>query len=72
LPDNPAGGHADTASGRAVFGWTHIDSVDVAGKHVEDVRAAVLSKDAGVSLLGQNVLSRLGAVRMEGDKLIID
>jgi len=72
LPDNPAGGHADTANGRAVFGWTHIDSVDVAGKHVEDVRAAVLSKDAGVSLLGQNVLSRLGTVRMEGDKLIID
>jgi len=72
LPDNPASGRADTANGRAVFGWTHIDTVEMAGKHVEDVRAAVLSKDAGISLLGQNVLSRLGTVRMEGDKLIID
>jgi aspartyl protease family protein len=71
LPDSKATGRADTANGRAVFGWTRIDTVEVAGQRIEDVRAAVLVKDAGVSLLGQNLLSRLGSVRLEKDRLII-
>ncbi|QJU57318.1 retroviral-like aspartic protease family protein [Sphingomonas sp. AP4-R1] len=71
MPDARAAGRADTANGRAVFGWTRIDTVDVAGRRIEDVRAAVLEKDAGVSLLGQNLLSRLGTVRIEKDRLIL-
>lgn len=71
MPDARATGSADTANGRAVFGWTKIDTVEIAGKRIEDVRAAVLEKDAGVSLLGQNLLSRLGTVRIEKDRLIL-
>lgn len=71
MPNSHASGTADTANGRAVFGWTKIDTIEVAGHRIEDVRAAVLSKDAGVSLLGQNLLSRLGTVRLEGDRLIL-
>jgi len=65
------GAQAETASGRAAFAWATIGTVEVAGHHVENVRAAVLAQDAGVSLLGQNLLSRLGPVRLEGDRLII-
>lgn len=71
MPESQTG-HAETANGRATFGWTDIDTIEVAGKHVEDVRAAVLSKDAGVSLLGQNLLARLGTVRLKDDELLID
>lgn len=71
MPEDQSG-RAETANGRATFGWTDIDTIEVAGKHVEDVRAAVLSKDAGVSLLGQNLLSRLGTVRLANDELMID
>ncbi|MDO6415856.1 TIGR02281 family clan AA aspartic protease [Sphingomonas sp. BIUV-7] len=71
MPDSLTSGRAETANGRAVFGWTQIATVEVAGHRVEDVRAAVLSNDAGVSLLGQNLLARLGRVRMEKDKIII-
>lgn len=52
-------------------GWTKIDTVELAGRRIEDVRAAVLDKDAGVSLLGQNLLARLGPVRIEQDRLVL-
>ncbi|PZU06171.1 TIGR02281 family clan AA aspartic protease [Sphingomonas sp.] len=71
VPDSRATGSADTANGRAVFGWTKIDTVELAGRRIEDVRAAVLDKDAGVSLLGQNLLARLGPVRIEQDRLVL-
>ena len=71
MPESQTG-RAETANGRAMFGWTEIDTIEVAGKRVESVRVAVLSKDAGVSLLGQNLLARLGTVRLANDELTID
>jgi aspartyl protease family protein len=47
-----------------------IDSVEVEGKLVNDVRGVVLA-DSNLSLLGQSYLTRMGSVQMTGDYMIL-
>jgi aspartyl protease family protein len=47
-----------------------IDSVEVDGKLVNDVRGVVLA-DSNLSLLGQSYLSRMGEVQMRGDYMVL-
>jgi aspartyl protease family protein len=47
-----------------------IDSVEIEGKRVTNVRGVVL-EGLGQSLLGQNYLSRMGSVEMTADEMII-
>jgi len=47
-----------------------LDSVDVDGKRVDDVRAVVL-EGSKLSLLGQSYLSRMGEVQMSGDYMVL-
>jgi aspartyl protease family protein len=47
-----------------------LDSVDIEGKRVENVRAVVL-EGSRLSLLGQSYLSRMGEVQMKGDYMIL-
>jgi aspartyl protease family protein len=47
-----------------------LDSVDIDGKRVENVRATVL-EGSRLSLLGQSYLSRMGEVQMKGDYMIL-
>ena len=47
-----------------------IESIEIEGKRVENVRGVVL-EGLGQSLLGQNYLSRMGSVVMTGDEMII-
>ena len=47
-----------------------IDSVEVEGKKVENVRGAVL-QGSDLSLLGQSYLSRIGEVEMRGDYMVL-
>jgi aspartyl protease family protein len=47
-----------------------LDSVNLDGKQVNHIRAAVLD-GAGISLLGQNYLSQLRSVQMVGDEMIL-
>ena len=47
-----------------------IDSIEIEGKRVENVRGVVL-EGLSQSLLGQNYLSRMGSVEMTGDEMII-
>ena len=61
--------HVETAGGKAAMAWATLDEVRIAGRRVRGVRAAVVREGLGVSLLGQNMLARLGSVRMEGDQL---
>lgn len=61
--------HVETAAGKAPMAWATIDEISIAGRQVRGVRAAVMRDGLGVSLLGQNMLARLGSVRMEGDQL---
>ena len=58
-----------TAAGNAAMAWTDLDAVQVAGREVRGVKAAVMRDGLAVSLLGQNMLTRLGSVRIEGDEL---
>jgi aspartyl protease family protein len=61
--------HIETASGTAPMAWTRIDRVEIGGRQVEGLRAAVVQQGLSVSLLGQNALAKLGPVTMEGDRL---
>ena len=61
--------HVETASGKTAMAWTTLDHVAIAGREVRTLRAAVVREGLGVSLLGQNLLSQLGSVTIEGDRL---
>ena len=58
-----------TASGSAEMQWVQLDRVRVAGKELNDLDAAVMSDGPAVSLLGQNLLTRLGTVAIDGNQL---
>lgn len=47
-----------------------LDSVEVDGKRVENVRGAIL-EGSTLSLLGQAYLSRMGEVEMSGDYMVL-
>ncbi len=67
----PIGGMARTAGGDVPMRTVMLDSVEVQGIEVRDVRAAVVDADMGVSLLGQSFLSQLDAVNVEGDTMTL-
>lgn len=59
----------ETASGSAPMAWTKLREVRLAGHRLHGVRAAVVRDGLGVSLLGQNLLSQLGPVRIEKNRM---
>lgn len=61
---------AEGASGPVRGKEYTLDRVEVAGRTVEHVRAAVL-EGLGQNLLGQSVLAQLGGVEMKGDKMVL-
>lgn len=61
--------HVETVGGKTAMAWTTLDHVTVAGRKVRQLRAAVVRDGLGVSLLGQNMLSQLASVTIEGDNL---
>jgi aspartyl protease family protein len=58
-----------TAGGSRPMAWTKLGHVRVAGQDVKGVTAAVVSGGPGVSLLGQNLLAKLGGMKIRGDSL---
>jgi len=58
-----------TAGGSARMTWTRLDHVELAGREVHGLQAAIVEQGLPVSLLGQNMLSKLGSVTIEGDRL---
>ena len=66
------GARIEGIGGSSTMAWTRVDSVSVGGREVSGVRAAVASRGLPVSLLGQNLLSRLGSVKFEGDRLDLE
>ena len=58
-----------TAGGRVPMAWAKLDAVRLAGREVRGVKAAVMRTGLPVSLLGQNMLSKLASVTIEGDRL---
>lgn len=62
----------ETAAGAAQIDRVTLAHVDVAGRKVRNVDAAVASGELKISLLGQNLLSRLGPVMLDGTTLVIN
>ena len=62
----------NTAGGQSAMKWAEIDRLEMAGKRLEAVTAAVVDRGLPVSLLGQNALAMLGTVTLHGDVLTID
>lgn len=61
-----------TVGGPSAMKWTEIARLEMAGKRLEGISAAVVEQGLPVSLLGQNALSLLGTVTLKGDTLTID
>lgn len=59
-----------TASGTGYGTVVRMGRIEVAGEEFHDVEAVVLD-GLSVNLLGQSVLSRLGQVSLEGDRMVI-
>ena len=62
----------ETATGRSTITRVTLDHVEVAGRKIGNVDAAIAKRGLKVSLLGQDVLSRMGSVRLSGDVVTID
>lgn len=63
------GARIATAGGSVNMAWTKLAQVEVAGKTMTGMRAAIMRRGLGVSLLGQNLLSRFDRLTIEGDTL---
>lgn len=66
---NAWGPQMTTAGGKAPMAWARLNHVILAGREMRDLKAAVVANGLPVSLLGQNMLSRLASVTIEGDRL---
>ena len=58
-----------TANGASAMAWTTLQDVDVAGHRLSQIDAAVPQNGLPVSLLGQNLLRKLGIVTIDGDRM---
>jgi aspartyl protease family protein len=58
-----------TVGGSTQMAWTSLDRIEIAGRQVVNLKAAVVQNGLGVSLLGQNALTKIGTVKIEGDQL---
>jgi aspartyl protease family protein len=64
-----APGDIETAGGPSQIDRVTLDKVSVAGREFGGIDAAVMHNGLKVSLLGQNLLSKLGPITMTGDEL---
>ncbi|MBU0557084.1 MAG: retroviral-like aspartic protease family protein [Alphaproteobacteria bacterium] len=60
-----------TVSGSSDMRWAKIERMEMAGKQIEGISAAVIDGALPVSLMGQNALEQLGTVTLRGDTLTI-
>jgi aspartyl protease family protein len=60
-----------TAGGAAKVDWVVIKELEIRGKVLRNVKAAVPHQDTGLSLLGQNALAQFDVLRIDGDTLTL-
>ena len=65
------GAMLQTAGGPTAMRWAKIPQMHVANMPVTNIDAAIIDQGIEVSLLGQNVLSRLNGITIRGDQLQI-
>jgi len=61
----------DTAAGPSPMRWAKLDRVDIGSAQIRGVDAAVVEQGLSTSLLGQNILRRLGSVTFRGEHMTI-
>lgn len=61
---------AEGASGPVLGKIVELDSVEIDGKLVTDVKAGII-EGGSMSLLGQSYLSRMGEVQMRGEYMVL-
>jgi len=61
----------DTAGGRSSMERVSLGRVNVAWRDIAHIEAAVMQDGLKVSLLGQNLLSKLGPITMSGDEMTL-
>ena len=66
-----AKGSMRTVGGPSDMRWARIERLDMAGKRIEKINAAVVPTGLPVSLMGQNALEQLGTVTLRGDTMTI-
>jgi aspartyl protease family protein len=71
LANHSFSANVETVGGNTQMAWTTLEHVEIAGRDVQKVRAAIVQNGLGVSLLGQNALAKLASVTIEGDQLSI-
>jgi len=71
-PGSGRAGSLQTAAGQRSARWAHFDNATVAGQPLGEVDAIVIADSMQTSLLGQNVLTRLGKLTIDGDSLMIN
>lgn len=64
-------GSMRTVGGSSDMRWAKIERLEMAGKRIEKINAAVVDKGLPVSLMGQNALEQLGTVTLRGDTMTI-
>jgi aspartyl protease family protein len=64
-------GSMRTVGGASDMRWARIERLDMAGKRIEQINAAVVDGGLPVSLMGQNALEQLGTMTLRGDTLTI-
>lgn len=64
-------GRIDTASGASAVTRVRLQSVRVAGQEANNIEAAVMAHGLKVSLLGQNMLARLGTLTLSGNEMAL-
>jgi aspartyl protease family protein len=67
---NGAAAAMTTANGSTEMRWAAIRDLQIGGHQLTDVQAAI-AQGAHVSLIGQNVLSKLDSVEMTGERLVL-
>ncbi len=65
------GAQIQTVTGASTMRWAKANEIKLANKSVRHVDIAVVPAGLKVSLLGQNVLSKLGNITLKGDHLSI-
>lgn len=70
--DKAAPARIRTAGGGAAMRWGNIEELELAGKRMTNLKAAIVDQGLPVSLMGQNALARLGSVTLRGDTLQIE
>ena len=70
LKTSRSAGNIDTAAGSAAMERVRLQSVNVGGQEASGIDAAVMH-GLKVSLLGQNMLSKLGDVTISGDEMAL-